>query len=349
MKRIKRNEIRKIVIRMPNWIGDAVMATPIPKSVAYLYPKAKIDVITRPWCADVFKNNPYINEIVIIDEKKSLKNYLKLIRHLKRQNYDLGILIPNSFNSALQFFLGKVKYRIGYNTDKRGFLLTLPVKVPENYKLMHYSKYYLHLLKYLGYNYETEEVKLQLYLSEEEIKKTDKILKDLGIKKDDILIGINPCAAHGPAKRWYPENFAKVADKLIAKYKAKVFIFGSAREKIQSLEVQRSMHFKCYNLAGKTNLRLLAGIIRRLNLFITNDSGPMHIAAAFEIPTVAIFASTNINRSRPLNKNAIIITPEKKLECIPCMEKECPYGHYECLKSISVEKVYKAAEKIIKI
>jgi heptosyltransferase-2 len=156
----------------------------------------------------------------------------------------------------------------------------------------------------------------------------------------DFVIGINPGAAFGSAKRWYPERFAEVARQLAQLRNAKIVIFGGPGETDIAAEIEQQLCGNCLNLAGKTSVRGLMALIRNCNLFITNDSGPMHIAAAFGVPLVAIFGSTDHATTAPYTERAVLV--RKDIECAPCKLRECPTDH-RCMTAVSADDVVQAS------
>ena len=170
-----------------------------------------------------------------------------------------------------------------------------------------------------------------------------KLLADSGIGPDDFVLGINPGATYGSAKRWYPERFAVVARELGLSWRAKVVITGGPTEAGMAGEIAATMDGACLNMAGKTDVRQLMALIKRCNFFITNDSGPMHIAAAFGVPLVAVFGSTDSSATYPLAKHAVVV--RQAVDCSPCMKRECPTDH-RCMTAVTPEMVLEAAERL---
>lgn len=340
------DNIRRILVRSTNWVGDSVITTPVFDFLKEIYPHASIDVLARPWNAPVFKNNPAINDIYIFNEKKGLREYLRSVRHIRQHDYDLAVLLPNSFSSALQAWLGKIPCRTGYNTDKRGTLLTHPVPLPPFKFSRHQVYYYLHLLEEVT-GHTSSSPQLSVYITQKEKDRAADRLKKAGIGEKSFCIGLNPGAEYGPAKRYPPERFAAAADLLVAEFKAKVIIFGSSKETEIAEQVEKTMHFKAVNLAGKTDLRLLMALIQRMNLFITNDTGSMHIAAALNIPLTALFGSTNPSATGPFSSNSLVIQAADLPYCSPCLKRTCPKD-FSCMLSLPPQAVYKKTVEFIR-
>jgi len=341
---------RKIILRATNWVGDAVLNLPAIHQLRKIFPDAEITIATRPWVADIFKYNPDINKIISIDEKKNILDYLKSILKLRRENFDLAVLFPNSFNSAFFAFAIGAKKRIGYNTDKRGVLLTDKIRLTPDILKIHQIEYYMNIIKYLG-DVDTERI-FNIKITEEEKSHIQNRLKSFNINPETFLIGINPGAYYGSAKRWYPDRFAQVIDNLYNKYDARFILIGSEKDKpitseiMNYVKIPQPMKEKVVlDWAGKTTLRELIALLSSLRVLITNDSGAMHIAAVLNIPLIAIFGSTDWITTAPYSKNHIIV--RKDIHCAPCLLRECPEDH-KCMKNIHPEDVIDAFEELIK-
>lgn len=327
----------KILVRSPNWIGDAVLCL---SSIAYIkekMPKAQITVLAKDWVKDVFLNHPAIDEIIPIDKSKT-----SLIKEIKKQNFDAGILFTNSFSSAFLFFIAGIKKRTGYKTDLRSILLTDGLPLPKNLEKMHQRDYYFEIVKKLTGGKKIPKNPI-LYITNEEIERADFILKGLNISGETKIVGIFPGASYGPAKMWGVEKFKSLAKEIANNENVKVLIFGGNKEKELGATIQNKTDGRI-NMCGKTTARELIALIKRCNVFITNDTGPMHIASALNVPVIAVFGPTNTDRTSPLGPSVII---KKKVICAPCKHRVCPLKNHECMEKISVEEVLKAAGKYI--
>jgi len=332
-------DIHSIIVRSTNWVGDSVITTPVFQFLREIYPHARLDVLARPWNGPVFENNPCIDNVIVCNEKAGLFSFARSVRYLRKNSYDLAVLLPNSFSSALQVYMGKIRYRVGYNTDKRSALLTHPVSPPPDKFSRHQVFYYLYLLESVtGYNPSSPQ--LQLYLTDSEKKEAREFLEKKGIKENDFCLGLNPGAEYGPAKRYPPDRFASAADLLMAEYKAKTVIFGSSKEKEIAQEVEDNMHFKAVNLAGKTSLRQVMALIQQMDVFITNDTGSMHVAAALDVPVVAVFGSTNSLSTGPFSSKSQVVRTAVPPDCAPCLKRECPRD-FSCMLSLPPQALYK--------
>ena len=327
----------KILVRSPNWVGDAVLCL---SSIAYLkekMPQTHITMLAKDWVKDIFLNHPSVDNIISLNKPKT-----SLVKDIRKANFDTGILFTNSFSSAFLFFLADVKKRIGYKTDLRSLFLTDGIPLPKNLNTLHQRDYYFELVRNLVHGNDAVKNPV-LYLSSEENEKADSTLKGLGINGNTKIVGIFPGASYGPAKMWDTRNFKLLADKIIKTDKAKVLIFGGNKEK-ELGEIIQNEGSNIINLCGKTTLRETMALIKRCAVFITNDTGPMHIASALNISTVAIFGPTNTDRTSPLGSSIVI---KKEVDCSPCKHRICPLPNHKCMEEISVEEVLETVKKWI--
>jgi len=345
MKSLRSKQIKRILIRCTNWVGDAVITTPAIRAVRKNFPEAKISLLAKPWVAPIFYNNHYIDNILIYDaagKHKGLSGILRLSKELRKEKFDLAILLQNAFEAALIAFLAGIPNILGYNTDARSLLLTHCICLKPALKSVHQIDYYLGILE--GASLESDGRHLTLVVTDEERKHAEKILAKHGITEKDRLIGINPGAVFGSAKRWFPERYAALSIKLQKYSGAEIAIFGGPGEKALGDYISELMGNRCVNFCGKTSLREAVALIERCQLFITNDSGLMHVAAALDTPQIAIFGSTDHVTTSPSSpKSRIIRVP---VPCSPCLKPDCPIDH-RCMKNITVEMIYDAAVKLL--
>lgn len=333
--------VRRILVRGTNWLGDAVMTTPALGRIREYFPDSRITLLANPLVGELFGSHPWIDEVMTYDRKgrhEGIKGRFVLARELKTCSFDLAILLPNSLDSALITWLARIPRRLGYATDGRGLLLTDKVPLSARMLTGHQSGYYLAMLEYCGITGSPGSQLLATTVTEDTL--INELLEAKGIHGDRIVIGINPGATYGSAKRWYPERFAVVADQLARRWDARVVITGGRDETKIAEEIAGKMTTPCLNLAGKTGVRELMAMIKRCNFFITNDSGPMHIAAAFGVPLVAIFGSTDHTTTFPLARHTALV--RKQVDCAPCMKRECPTDH-RCMMEVTAEDVIAAA------
>jgi heptosyltransferase-2 len=349
--------IKKILIRGVNWIGDAVFITPAVRTIRKAFPDAHISLLVKPWVSDIFRNNPDINEIIIYEDRfSSLPGKLKLARIIRKKGFHMAILLQNAFDAALIAWLAGIPERIGYSSDFRKALLTRPIDIKRKNLEQHQVFYYLDLLKE-AFNIEPDSTEPSLYLGENEADDARTLLHgSLDLSAETPLIGINPGAAYGPAKRWPHERYAELIEKIIRELNARVVLFGSkAEEEISRRIVSRILPPKStfLNIAGRTTLRELAALISECDVFVTNDTGPMHMASALLVPVVAIFGSTDHKATGPFGEGHTIVT--RNIPCSPCFKRECPEdktgtreGYLRCMTAISTDDVFRAVQDTLR-
>lgn len=342
-KQLPREGIDSIIIRGTNWIGDAILTLPAMASIRSTYPRAHIAVLAKPWVADIYKLFSDVDEVIIYENKYDTPaGVFRLANMLKKRAFGAAILLQNAIESAIIAFAAGIPLRAGYNSDGRGLLLTHSVKRTKKIKKAHQIDYYLEMVKALGCVPVNREMRLETRLNPQDAQY---IVKKYIPETGKTIIGIAPGATYGPAKRWLPERFASVADKLSDSFPMQGIIFGSKSDCEIAEEVGGAARNELINLAGKTNLLEAIYLISQCRLFISNDSGLMHIAGALNIPTVAIFGSTNPVTTSPAGSKTIIV--HQDVDCSPCLEKTCPTD-FRCMALISVENVFAAAQTLLK-
>lgn len=334
-------KVRKLLIRAVNWVGDAVLTTPAIGVIREHFPLAEITLLANPLVAQLFSPHPWVDRVITFDRKaahRGITGRLRLAATLRKEAFDTVVILPNSFDSALVPWLAGIPVRLGKNSDGRGLLLTGRYCPDKKLHSGHEVEYYLDLVRSFSIAGQATTPLLALTPAEEQAASA--LLSKHGIHPGDPIIGINPGAAFGSAKRWYPDRFAEVARQLGNEWGARVLIFGGSGETDISAEIEQQLKGNCVNLAGKTTVRELMALIRRCSFFITNDSGPMHIAAAFGVPLAAIFGSTDHKGTSPYTDKAVII--RKDVACAPCKLRECPIDHH-CMTEVTAEDVVGAA------
>ncbi len=304
------------------------MATPALMVLARAYPR--LSLLARPSLLPLFRVFPNVRELIPIE--KGQRGFLSAVRRLKGR-FEAGILFPNSFSSALVLFLARVTYRAGYRTDGRGPLLTHAIPRPRS--RIHQRDYYLHLLEALGFEIDSRE--LCLFLPQVARHRAQAFLADLPPPR----AGLAPGAAFGPAKKWPLSRFRALAYHLRRQGFSLVVLGGAAEHRIGE-ELTRDLS-RTRNLCGLTDLATAAAIIEALDLFVSNDSGLMHVAAALKRPQVAIFGSTDPEITGPLNDRARVVRAE--VPCSPCFSRTCPQN-YECFTRIQVSDVFRACLEV---
>jgi len=346
---------KKIFIRGTNWVGDAVMSIPAIREIRRLFPAAHISLLVRPWVRDVYSAVEFADEILIYDKRgihRGLAGFYRLVADLRRRQFDLAILLQNAFEAALTARCSGIPRRIGYARDGRSFLLTDACVIDPAVRKMHQVYYYLGILFPLGMPAQPtgsdrrDLPSIAIGIADSDRNAAKEMLRLKGIAEGDVVIGINPGAFYGEAKRWFAGRYAAVADDLADRYQARIVIFGSPADCAIAEEVAASMKRPSLLLAGQTTLGQFMGLIKECRLLITNDSGAMHLAAALDVPQVAIFGSTSEIATGPLSSRAVVV--KHPVPCNPCFLRKCPTD-FQCMKGISVQQVIEAARNILEV
>ncbi len=348
---IQPDSVRKILVRAPNWVGDAVMCLPALDALHGAFPDSEISVLVRPVIGELFVGRPGAYRVVTYDYQgahEGWRGMLTLARSLRRERYDLAVLFQNAFGAALLSVLAGIALRYGYATDGRRVLLTHPVACPDPGRALHQVRYYLDMLRPLVR--EAPAPAPVLYVSPEEETMANRLLQEHGVRVADVLIGVNPGSVYGGAKRWLAERFAEVADRLVVDVRrrspspVRCLIVGGPGEQALGEAIARRMLSNAVVLSGHTSLRVLKAVLKRCCLFVTNDTGPMHMANALGVPVVAVFGSTDPMATAPYNGLASVV--RNPVDCSPCLLRECPIDH-RCMTSVSADQVVRAAQGVL--
>jgi heptosyltransferase-2 len=350
----------RILVVQPSWVGDAVMATPTLRALRQLYPDAQISYLLRRYVKAIYNGMPWADKLITYrtgrTKAKAGKGMFDLAARLRAGKFDLAVLLPNSFKSALICKMAGIDRIVGYERDGRGFLLSdklLPVKERGKFIPTPIVKYYLGLAQYLGSQH--RDLKLELFVTDAERRDAKELLARCGLDPDldrpatrgagGPLIVLNPGAQYGAAKCWPAESFAQLADRFIEELGATVLLSGAPKERLILEAILRQMKHAAVDLsrAGLT-LGALKEIVRRCDLMITNDTGPRHIAAAFDVSVVTIFGPTYPEWTE------IYFAKERKVAvkvfCGPCQKKVCPLDH-RCMTRITPGMVFATAQSLL--
>lgn len=334
---------KKILIRSTNWIGDAIMTTPAVRTIRENFPAAEITILTYPWVADIFMASPHVNTVMLYEKNgrhKGLAGMWRLGQELAAQRFDLAILLQNAFSAALLALLARIPVRAGYRRDARSLLLTHGVTIRKSVKARHQVYYYQEMLKDLGLVCGSE--KLFLTLPDSAMSWATNFLADNAGKP---VIGLNPGAAYGPAKRWPVEKYACLAGLLAKELGATLLIFGTLDDNEAGREISAAAPGQALDLTGKTTLTEAMALIGQCDAFVTNDSGLMHVAAAQNTPLVAIFGSTDTVATGPFASRVDVL--HRDLPCSPCLKTHCPQNDFVCMSEIKVAEVYAAICRLL--
>ena len=338
----------KILVRAPNWVGDAVMAIPALEAIRRAHAAAEIAILARPAVADLYRDQPFANRMLIYENSGRHKGWWgreKLVGELRRENFDLAILCQNAFDAAWLAWRAGIPERVGYARDGRRPLLTKPIRVPKEGDIpRHESHYYMELIRRAGWiesRGEIAPIRLCVPLSARDA--AEATLLRAGAREGAWRCAIAPGASYGAAKCWPPERFAALADRLILECAADVILFGTPNEKEMAARICSSMKCDPISLVGQTSMRDLAALFSACSIFIGNDSGAMHVAAATGLPVIGIFGSTDPEGTGPVTPQFALI--REAVSCSPCFLRSCPVDH-RCMTRIAVDAVFAAAQRV---
>ena len=340
----------RVLVRATNWLGDAVMSLPAIREIRRVFPHAHIALVARPWVAGLYSRELSIDRVIPYPAQTGLRSRREFAERLRGERFDGAILLQNAFDAALLAWLAGIPERIGYNRDGRGFLLTRRIPVPEPGDIPRHERfYYLELLRRAGMleRFPTTDA-IRLGGIEQARESGAGQLAAWGMSGP--VIGISPGAAYGDAKRWLPERFAEAARELgslssavLGSVSSAVLVFGASAERglcEQVAAALRRARIQVRNLAGETTLGEFIDLAAACRLFLTNDSGAMHVASALAVPTVAIFGATDDTTTGPTGPYARVV--REHAECSPCLLRNCPIDH-RCMTRVTAGRVASAA------
>ncbi len=325
------------------------MSLPAIRAVRARFPDADLAVLSKPAVAALYESESCIDRVIPLPGRAGARDWgakWRAIKRLRREHFDLAVLLPNSFESAAVVRLAGVKRVVGYNRDGRGWLLHSAIPVPQAGEIpQHEVFYYLELLRRAGLADalpEMPEIRL------DDIEKARRNGRELfGLLEVKLpVVGISPGAAYGTAKRWLPERFAEAAKEMAAQLGGSIAVFGSAAEKDLCEQVAQACGGR--NFAGTTALRAFIDMTAACSLFLTNDSGAMHVAAALGVPSVTVFGPTNEFATGPAGPLARIV--REPVECAPCMKRECPISSpvvHPCMTNVTAARVVSVARELL--
>jgi heptosyltransferase II len=330
--------MQRLLIRATNWVGDAVMSLPALQAVRDRFPQAYIAVLAKPWVADIYARETFADEVILYNSGK-----WRIVRELRKRSFDTALLLQNAFEAAAIARLAGIPRRIGYDRDARGWLLTDAVAVPKKGEIPRHERfYYLELLRRAGL-IDTMPESPAIRLGGAAEARAIGLQRFASMGFYDVT-GVSPGAAFGTAKRWLPERFTDAAASL----GRAVALFGSADERALCEEIADQLAargIRVHNFAGQTTLGNFIELAAACRVYLTNDSGGMHIASALGVPTVAIFGATDDIGTGPTGPLARVV--RQQVECSPCLLRECPIDH-RCMTAVSAERVAQTAADLLK-
>lgn len=340
----------RIIVRCPNWIGDAVMSIPALKQIRRIFSGATITLCTRSLAKDVFSEADFIDEILIFDKSDNpIRNLIRQAQIWREKDFNIAILLTNSFASALLARLADIPLRFGYSTDGRSFLLNRAFSVPEWKENRHESYFYLNLVREVendvfGKTTISEDLDISIKVSESRRTEARELLEMNGVDTLKRTVALGVGSINSMAKRWGAEKYAKLNDLLQDKADTNVILVGSKNELDIAMQVYNQSSLKPVVLNGKVSLAQTIAILSEIDLLISNDMGLAHVAPAVGTKTLVIFGPTNEKATQPIGSEII----RKQVECAPCMLRKCPIDH-RCMKLISSEEVFMKALKMLEI
>ncbi len=330
------------VIRSPNWIGDGIMCLPAIRAFKASFPDERLAVAAKRYLAAVFLNIPEIDEIVPLPDRWTPSSIASAIGEFRHRGFRRGVLFTNSFSSALFFRLAGIRSLAGYARDGRGFLLR--DRVPPPLAGGHHQHYYLNIIGHLPGNSAGPSFPANLVVSAGEKEWAADWLREQGIAGERPLLAVSPTAAYGSAKAWLPDRFREVIRRWLERFpEAAVLLLGGRSERERIAAIADGLPGSVLNLAGALDLRRSIAVLSRCRLFVGNDSGLMHVAAALSVPLVAVFGPTEPGRTAPLADRFRLL--HHGADCAPCRRRECP-GDHRCMTAVSVDEVLAAATEL---
>ncbi|MEO8593609.1 MAG: lipopolysaccharide heptosyltransferase II [Candidatus Solibacter sp.] len=339
MQAFNPSSLSRVLVRATNWLGDAVMSLPALRCLRTVFPHAHLAVLARPSVSGLYERERYLDQVIVYPRMKGLGARREFAAGLRAQRFDGAILLQNAFDAALIAWLAEIPERIGYDRDARGLLLTRAVAVPEPGDIPRHERfYYLELLRRAGMIERYPECH-EIRLDGLDEARAAGAAHFTALGAGEAVVGVSPGAAYGNAKRWLPERFAESARQAADALGATVAVFGAASERTlceSVAEMVRRAGIDARNLAGETSLREFIDLAAACRVFLTNDSGAMHVASAVGTPTVAVFGATDDATTGPTGALARVV--REHAECSPCLLRECPIDH-RCMTRVTVERV----------
>ena len=332
-----------ILIVGPTWVGDTVLATPVLANLRSAFPAAKIHCLSTAWAGDILIDHPDVDELRLRPGGAAAD--FRAAAAFRRDRMDLAFVLPNSIRGALLALAAGARRRVGYRRDGRSILLTDPVPrlPPPRGGGRHQVDEYLALLEAAGVSVTSRIPRVGV--SREAETFAGEVFLRHGIDPDEPVVGIQPGAKFGATKLWPAERFAAAADGLAESEGARIVLLGSPAEGPLTARIASLMKTAPVDLAGKDRVAFLPALLRRFSVLLTEDTGPMHIAAAVGTPVVALFGPTDPGRTGPLGDRHTVL--RRDLSCAPCFLKQCPYGH-ECMEETAVDGVYRAVRETLR-
>lgn len=339
----------KILIRATNWVGDAIMALPALRVIRNKFPDAHISIVARPYVADLYRDQRICDELIAYDPKGEHRGWRGrelLAKELRAKRFDVAFLLQNAFDAAWLAWRAAVPVRIGYARDGRSLLLTKAITVPKQGQIPPHERfYYLELLRRTGWIDTLQDVShIALHVPGPARHRALQTLLEAGVRPNALRIAVGAGASYGSAKCWPPERFAEALNDFLSHTDADVILFGTAVETAVSCSIASELQRAPIDLTGKTSIAELPGLLSQCHLFLGNDSGAMHVAAAVGLPVVAVFGPTDSDGTAPVTPRSSIV--QQKPYCSPCFLRRCPTDH-RCMKAVTPAMVETAMRTML--
>ena len=331
----------RLLIRATNWVGDAIMALPALRLVRERFPEAHIAILALPYVAKIYDRQGIADELMVYDRKgehSGLRGRSRLAAALRAKKFDTALLLQNAFDAAWIAWRGGIPERIGYDRDARGLLLTQAIPVPKRGEIPAHEKYYyLELLRRAGWLDKLPEIpEISLRVADEDSQRAEGKLRSLGVRAGALRIAVAAGASYGSAKCWPPERFAEALNQMRRERDADVILFGTPAEAVVAAAIAGALGQPALDLTGNTLIGELPALLKCCSVFLGNDSGAMHVAAAVGLPVVAVFGPTDPDGTAPVTRRCTVV--QQKPYCSPCFLRCCPTDH-RCMTAISPGRV----------
>ncbi len=346
-----------ILIVLPTWVGDFVMATPFLRAVRRRFASARITLLSDPNLRELISGGPWGDDVEFVPARHAARSpearASSHVRELRQRRFDWAILLPNSFRSALTAWRIRARRRIGYDRDARGLLLTdrMPVKNRlrgwrPRYEPLPLVEYYADLAEALGCDRPDDA--LELFRTPDADASLAEKTRTLGVPPHQPRIVISPGAKFGAAKCWLPQRFAETADRMIREWGATVMVTCGPGEEPIARQIRDAMTQRAYMFdEPRLSLGELKSLIADADLLLCNDAGLRHFARAFDVPVVTVFGPTHPEWTRTSYARERIVRID--VDCGPCQQRVCPLGHLKCMSGVTVDMVFAAAEELLAV
>ncbi|HEY3176386.1 MAG TPA: lipopolysaccharide heptosyltransferase II [Candidatus Polarisedimenticolia bacterium] len=343
---IEPDSIRRIMVRANNWIGDVVMISPSLKALRETYPQARIEVVARPHVAGCFRDHPWVDEVVLHEPRgrhRGALGFRRLTLELRRRRYDLAVLFQKAFGAALMAWMAKVPRRVGFDTDMRAALLTHAVPETGEERALHHVDYFMRVARAAGCRMDDLPRRVYFHLDDESRAFADRFLSAAGAGRFPLLAAFATGASKGP-RAWHADRFAVLARDLARERGAGILVVGGPGDRAESSKVLDAAAGSGIDAVGGTTVRQMGALIERCSVFVGNDSGPMHVAAALDVPVLAIFGPGSPAKTAPYMPPDRFVALTRGFHCSPCRQdffRECdpaPSMKPMCLETVTVRQ-----------